>query len=50
MIFVWISLAFILGAIAALVFVTWSLQRAVRRANICADDRRFVKDILGIPQ
>jgi len=49
MIWIYLILAFILGAVAMLVFVIWSLQRAINRADISRDDRYFINDILGIP-
>jgi len=42
-------LGLLLGFVGGMVFTMRKFMTAIKEADICSDDRRFVNDILGIP-
>lgn len=47
--YLYLAISFLLGAIAATVFAIWSLKWCVDKADLCSDDKRMINDVLGLP-
>lgn len=50
MIFVYLSLAFVVGLITGIGWTMLRIREELRQADISSDDRRFIYDLLGIPE
>lgn len=49
---IWIQLSafFVMGLIIGINFAKRSIVAAINKADICEDDKRMIRDVLGIPQ
>jgi hypothetical protein len=45
-----LAIAFLLGTCLGICISKIMVERRIERADICSDDKRFLKDVLGIPQ
>jgi uncharacterized protein YneF (UPF0154 family) len=43
-------LCLVLGFIGGMALTKWLIRRGINKADISSDDRRMIRDILGIPQ